>query len=168
MATISQFKQDWAEVYDGYDEREVGIGLSSPNIYASDEYAKKKTQELLIGGMAEIIYSGFDHDMNPLVLSMAYEPNYNTILALNLNYVPQNHRQAIIKFIFDSNRTRIKNNEPIIIDYHALKRSVPSVQGIVRRYKNVGIRVVGNVPLVEWPKAITRQSRWTQMYKRAM
>lgn len=168
MAVITGLKSDWLDLYDGFDAKEVGIGLTTPNIYASAQYAKKKTGKVIMGGVTDIIYTGFEHDHNPLIMAMGYEPQYNTLMALNLHYVPENHRRAIIKWILMSNMTRLKSNNPILIDYHRLKKAIPSVEGIVRRYKLVGIRVVGAVPIKDWPRAIKQPSPWQNMYKEYM
>lgn len=168
MATISGFKKDWLDLYDGFDFKEVGIGLTKPGIYATSQYAKKKTGIVIMGGITDIIYSGFEHDHNPLIMAMGYEPTYNTLMALNLRYVPEAHRRAIIKWILESNRTRIKGNNPLLIDYKKLERAIPSVRGIVRRYKLVGIRVVGVPAIKDWPTVIKVASPWQNMYKEYM
>lgn len=166
MAAISQnIKQDWLDMYDGFDSRQVGLGTIEPNIFATQQYQKKKQSKLLIGGLTEIVYAGMEHDRAPLILSMAHETAYNTILAYNLHYVPVQYRKAIVKFVFDSNAARIKNNEPLMIDYHALKRAIPESQYIVRRYKTVGINVLGNIPLTDWKKAIEQPSPWSNHWK---
>ena len=162
MATISKKALD---AYNGYDAQDVGIGLSNPNIYKTPDYEKKKIQTLAFGLVSESIYSGFDHDSSPLIVPFAHEAAYNTILAYNLHYCPQKYRQAIMKYILDSNAARIKANQPILVDYHAIKRAVPISQFIVRRYKQTGLRVVQTYPLNEIPNIITEPSRWEQHYK---
>lgn len=165
MALITSTTRDWAEMYDGFDMQQVGIGLTNPNIYANSDYAKRKQQMLVLGGVAEIVYSGFEHDKNPLILSMEYESQYATILALNLHYCPQAYRQAILKTLLASNNANLKRNLPLIANYQILKQNVPAVEGIVRRYKVVGIRVVGNIPIIDWAKAIKGVNRWQNMYR---
>lgn len=165
MPLITQSMQDWAQLYDGFDMQQVGIGLSNPNIYASANYAKLKQQELVLGGLATIFYAGFEHDREPLTLSMHYESQYNDVLAINLHYAPQPVRQAILKTLLASNIANLRQNLPLIADYRVLKNNVPAVEGMTRRYKVVGIRVVGNIPIMDWSKAIRGPSRWQNMYR---
>lgn len=163
---ISKNLQDYAQAYTGYDRRAVGPGLINPNIYASDKYALRKTSNILMGSINDFIYAGAEHDRSPLALVWKYEPQYNTILAYNLHYFPIHYRQAILKFVLDSNAARIKNNQPMYIDYDRIKRYIPPSVGGVRRYKIVLINVYGTVPLAQWPAAIKDKSKWTQMYKK--
>ena len=157
--------RDYLDMYSGFDQQQVGLGLIQPNIYATPQYQARKIQNLVIGGISEIVYSGMEHDRSPVVLTMRYESPYNTVLAYNLNYCPQRIRQAILKFVLDANAARIKSNQPIIVDYHALKRAIPDSQYIVRRYKVVGINVRETIPLVEWPEVVKRSSGWEQHYQ---
>ena len=166
MATIStNVAKEYIDAYDGFDMQAVGIGLQT-GTYASPSYAKRKVQNLALGLISEIVYSGFFHDTNPKIIPLKFEPNFNTILAINLNYVPETYRRAILKFIIDSNQARIRDNQPILIDWHSLKRSVPVVQYITRRYKTTGIRIVeGNIPLSQWPDIIKGNNKWQNHYK---
>lgn len=169
MANVSiNQPDDWLDMYDGFNFQQVGLGLINPNIYATPKYQKKKVERLVVGGLAEIVYAGREHDLKPLVLTMGYEQAYNTIISYNLNYVPVPIRQAIIQHIIQSNQARIRNNQPIMIDYHSLKRRIPASAAIVRRYKNVGVNVVGNIPLKDWPVAIKQPSQWSNHYKQFM
>lgn len=168
MAIISTVGKDVAELYSGYDAQQVGMGLINPNIYATPDYQGKKVQNLVLGGISRIVYAGMEHDNSPLILTMAFESPYQTILAFNLRYVPSQIRRAILKFVLEANRNRIKSNQPILVDYHALKRAVPQSTAIVRRYKNVGIHVRETLPLVEWPKVIEEQSPFQGHYKQFM
>lgn len=165
MATISTaISKDYLDAYDGYDHQQVGLGLQTGN-YASPAYAKKKIKNLAIGLLSEISYAGFEHDNSPKIIPIAYESPYQTILGYNTNYVPLQIRQAIVKFILDSNAARIRSNQSMIVDYHALKRAVPISQYIIRRYKTVGINVIETFPLAELPNAIKGQSRWENHYR---
>lgn len=167
MAVISNaVDRDTLELYQGFDQQQVGLGLINPDIYATPDYSKRKIQKLGIGILTEAVYSGFDHDPNPLMLPLTHEPAYNTILAYNLNYVPRNIRQAILKFVIDSNANRIRANQPILIDYQSLKRAIPASQYIIRRYKQVGIRPIESFSLVEWPEVIKRRSKWEGHYRK--
>ena len=159
--------KDYADMYSGYDTQKVGAGMMNPDIYATPEYSKKKIKNLVLGGISEVVYSGFDHDSSPTVIPFIYERAYNTVLAFNLNYVPPKIRRNILKFILDSNAARIKSNQPIIIKYDAIKRVVPQVAGIVRRYKIVLLNVKQTYQLNEWPEIAKKQSKWQNMYKEA-
>ncbi len=168
MATITTaISSDYLQAYDGYNQQKVGIGLQTGN-YASPEYAKKKIQNLAIGLLSECVYSGFEVDPTPLMLPIAYEGAYNTILALNLHYVPESYRRAIMKFILDSNAARIRANQSMIVDWHALKRAIPIVQYITRRYKTIGIRVKETFALNDVPKAINQSSPYSNHYRTLM
>lgn len=166
MATIrTGLGKEYLDAYDGYDSQQVGIGLMQPDVYKTPGYSKKKIQSLAIGLLSSIVYSGYEHDQNPLILPILHESQYNTILAINLRYIPLLHRKAVMKFILESNAARIKSNQSIMIDYHSLKKSVPSIQYAVRRYKQVGIRVNETYQLNEIPQAINKRSRWENHYK---
>jgi len=169
MASISHnIKDDWEDMYDGYDSHTVGLGTISPNIYASDRYRKRKQDKLLIGGLSEIVYAGMEHDRMPMVWTMGYEPAYNTVIGWNAHYVPIKIRMAMAKFILETNVSRIKSNQPLMLDYHAMKRRIPESQYIVRRYKTVGIHVVGNIPLADWKEALQKTSTWSNHYRMYM
>lgn len=165
MALINTSLKDYLDAYDGYDSHQVGIGLITPNIYATPSYQKTKIQNLAIGLISEITYSGSEHDRMPLIVPIVHESAYNTILAYNLHYVPEVYRRAIMRFILMSNDARIRNNQPLMIDYHALKRAVPVSQYIVRRYKLVGINVIETHQLVRTPEVIAGSNRWDSHFK---
>lgn len=165
MATVSQnISRDFVDLYTGYDRTRVGIGLQT-GTYASPEYARKRTEKLIIGGLSEILYAGFEHDQNPLALPFWVESQYNTVISLNLHYVPLNIRQDILKYVLDTNVARIESNQPIVVDYYDLKRAVPVSAAIVRRYKVVATRVLNTIPLRDWDKVIRRPSRWENHYR---
>tara|TARA_B100000700_G_C14819878_1_gene749342 strand:+ start:245 stop:757 length:513 start_codon:yes stop_codon:yes gene_type:complete len=169
MPTINtSVSKDYIDMYNGYDQTKVGAGLINPDIYATPAYTKKKIKNLVIGGITDVVYSGFDVDPNPMCLPMAYEPRYNTIIALNLNYVPSNIRKSIMKFILDSNAARIRSNQPLMVNYDSLSRAIPQVKGIVRRYKVVAIRPIETYQLNEWVELIKRRSRYENVYKEGM
>lgn len=160
----SAVAQDYIDMYDGYDRQAVGLGMTNPNIYKSKSYAKKKVKKMLIGGISRITYAGWEHDREPLVMVLKYEPSYNTLLGFNLRYCPPQIRKGIMKFVLDSNAARIKDNLPILIDFDAMKRAVPDSQYIVRRYKVVGINVVETIHLNEWPDVMKEKSKWQGHY----
>ncbi len=54
----SSISQDYLDMYNGYDQQQVGLGVIEPNIYASKPYQKKKIKSVLIGGISRIIYAG--------------------------------------------------------------------------------------------------------------
>lgn len=160
----SSVGKDYMDMYTGYDQQSVGLGMINPNIYATPQYQKKKIQNLVLGGISEIIYAGMEHDTKPRILTMRYESVYSTVLGYNLNYCPPRMRQAILKFVLDSNAARIRANQPIIVDYASIKKAIPDSKYIVRRYKVVGINVRETIPLVEWPEAVKARSGWEQHY----
>ena len=112
MASTSTNKKDWVGIYDGFDIRSVGAGIIDPSIYSTPEYAKKKTQKLLIGGLNLINYGFWANDQNPLIITIGFVPAYNVVLAYNLHYVPEKVRHAMIQFIIKSNKNRIRKNQP--------------------------------------------------------
>lgn len=165
MVSIVNTAQHWQNLYHGFSYQSVGIGLASPNIYATPAYAKKKQQHLVLGGIADISYAGFEHDREPLILSIKYEPQYNTILAYNLHYIPEMYRKAMLKLIFTMNKPRLQQNLPMYIDYDIIKQKIPVSENIVRRYKIIGIRNVDNVMLMNWPRVIAGNNKWQYWYK---
>lgn len=154
---------DYLDVYDGYDSQKVGIGLAVG--YATPSYQKKKIQRLLIGAVSDVTYSGWEVDRSPLIVPIIHESRYNTILAMNLRYVPSNIRRAILKYILDSNAARIRANQPIMIDYHAMKRAIPQIRGIIRRYKLPGLRVANTFQLNEWSNVAKLPSPHESIYR---
>lgn len=166
MALIApSVPQSYIDDYHGFDIRDVGPGLLQPNIYHSDSYALKKTSHILMGCINDCYYSSFEIDRNPLIIPFQFEPQYQTILAFNIHYIPRKYRQALARYIIFSNRHRIESNLPLLIDYQRIKQRIPAVTGIVRRYKIVLLRVNGTVPLQQWPIAIKQHSRWQHIYK---
>jgi len=176
MTTItSNFNKDVAAMYDGYKEnrQKIGLGLINPNIYATPDYQEKKISSIILGGISDVLYIGFDTDPTPLVLPFVFESAYNTVLAFNIRYIPPPIRKALLKYVLDTNVARIQSNQPILIDYQSTARAIPEVKGIVRRYKIVGLRVndatgMGTVPLVEWPNLINLHSPFQQIYRKGM
>lgn len=165
MPLITQsVSRDYLDAYDGYDQQAVGLGLLDPNIYASPAYQKKKINNLAIGLISSISYGGAEHDPSPDVLVIGYEVAYNTVIGFSLRYATPKIRTAIMKFVLDSNAARIKGNQPIMIDYHSLKRAVPDCQYIVRRYKVVGISIKETYPLLEWPKLAKKTTPFDGFY----
>ena len=165
MTAISSKKIDFLDMYVGFNAIDGGLGSISPNIYASDAYRKKKVSKILIGTINRIVYIGFEHDVRPLVLIMAYEPKYHTIIGFNLSYLPEVYRRAILKLVLKSNKTRIKKQNPLIVNYSMIKRAIPASVGAVRRYKVIGVRVLDTYRLSEWDETIQYKSKWQNMYK---
>lgn len=166
MATVTtSISKEYIEMYKGYNTQDVGLGVADPSIYATNAYRKKKIKNMLIGGISKIRYSGMEHDSQPLVLTIGYEPAYATIIGFNLHYVPTVVREAIMKFVLDSNAARIRSNLPIIVDYHSLKRAVPHSRFIVRRYKSIGVHLEETIPLTEWGKVAKERSKWENHWK---
>ena len=156
------------DAYDGFDVTNIGAGLLNPDIYKTKGYSKKKIKKLLIGTLANVSYGGAEHDQSPMIIPIAQEPAYNTILALNLHYVPTRVRMNIAKFILESNKARIMSNQPLMIDWSSLKRAIPEVQYIIRRYKQVLVGYGadgGSIPLAEWGEALRVRSKWEGHYK---
>lgn len=168
MPAITQtISPDLLSMYSGYDQnrQEVGAGLVNPNIYSTPDYRDKKISSVVIGGISDIIYSAADHDPTPRLLAIAFEPAYQTVIGINLRYVPTKTRQNIMKFVLDSNVARIKANQPMMIDWHSLSRAVPEVKYITRRYKVVLIGVRETYPIVEWPEIVNESSPYQNHYK---
>lgn len=166
MAVVSNNKKDYLKLYQGFEQRDVGLGSIDPNIYATKGYRKKKTDKILMGGLQEIRYTGAEHDLHPLILVIGYEPAYNTILAYNLHYIPDHYRQAIINYVIMSNRARINSQLPLIIDYNKIKGHIPDSAKIVRRYKLQGIKILDQFPIVDWKAEASKKSKWQNWYKK--
>lgn len=160
-------EKDFKQIYDGYDDTmgahtlmNVGIGTDDRQIYATPAYQKGKRSTLIYGALNSIIYSGMEHDKEPLILPFYYEPQYNTVMAYNLHYIPPRMRAQMLDFIIRMNIGNIKHRLPLVIDYHAVKRAFPWSQTIVRRYKRTGIAVLSAHPIVEWQDLIKKSNRW--------
>lgn len=164
MARLSNSIKDWLSLYINFDSKKVGIGIE-PEKFATKGYAKKKTGILLIGGLNEFTYSGAEHDLKPKALIVAFEPVYNTVIGINLNYMPQQYRHAVIKYVFMSNKLRIRQQKPLIIDFKNLMKTIPQITGAIRRYKIVGIKVLNTYPLNEWMTETQGKTTWQAMYR---
>ncbi len=168
MALIKPADEEYFQTYRGFNTLNVGAG-TDPDMYASPAYAASKVQELYIGAMADLYYAGFEHDPNPLAITLRHVSIYNCVLVCNLHYIPVRDRIAVIRYVLESNRNRIRDGLPIMVDWHALKRAVPKVSGATRLYKLPLIRVSELVPLMEWEdKAKTTSNRWSNHYKKFM
>lgn len=166
MATIKVPTKDEAmELYQGFDSLTVGPG-TDPDMYASDSYAKSKTKQLYIGSLADLVYGGFEHDMSPTALVLKHVSIYNVVLAVNLHYLNNRLRLAVIKYVLESNKNRIRDNLPILVDWNALKRAVPAVAGATRMYKLPLINVRQVYVLNEWEEQAKKSSRWDNHYKK--
>lgn len=161
-------EKESAELYRGFSTLKVGAG-TDPDMYASPSYAAKKVQELYIGSLSDVRYGGFEHDASPVILVLSHVSIYNCVLGINLRYTPQKIRLAILRYVIESNRNRIRDNLPIMVDWHALKRAVPAVQGATRLYKLTLLRVTETYPLLEWEEAAKQAGdQWSNHYKKFM
>lgn len=167
MATVKTPNgKESAELYQGFDSLSVGAG-TDPSMYSSDSYAKSKVQELYIGSLSQIVYGAFDVDPTPLALTLQHISIYNCVMCINLRYLNNRLRLAVIKYVLESNKNRIRDNLPIMIDWHALKRNFPQVAGATRMYKLTMIRVQETYPLLEWADAAKKAGdRFSNHYKK--
>lgn len=161
---IQGISKDILDSYEGYDEQKVGMGLINPNAYASDAYQKKKIKSIALGGISECRYAGFENDPNPVILTMNYIPAYNVVIGLNLRYGTPRLRQAILKYVLDTNKARIKSNLPIMVDYYSLKKAIPDSRYLVRMYKVVGLSPVKMFQLNEWPEVAAKKTPFDGFY----
>lgn len=152
-------------MYQGFPQQDVGIGTQ--DIFHSKSYAKKKIDKVLIGGLQSIRYAGFEHDPEPLLLALKYEAQYNTVIGLNLHYIPVNSRKKLIKTYLNANMARVKSQQPLLVNWDDLVSSVPEIEGAIRRYKVVGIRVVDSYPILDWDEAIKGRGQWANWHKQA-
>lgn len=168
MATIdTSTPARYAEMYgdyDGFSSQTVGLG-TVPGMYASDEYAAKKTDTLLIGIPSKSIYISYDTDPNPTIIPLVHESAINCVLGVNIRYCPQQIRQQIMTYILKTNEARIRSGAPIICDWHSLAKAVPAVRAITRRYKLSGLRVVESIGLDGLPQVINERSPFENVYK---
>lgn len=166
MATIKVPTKDEAmELYQGFDSLTVGPG-TDPDMYASDSYAKSKTKQLYIGSLADLLYSGADHDLMPTALVLSHISQWNVVLSVNIHYLNNRLRLAVIRYVLESNKNRIRDNLPIMIDWHSLKRNFPQVAGATRMYKLPLINVRQVYVLNEWEEQAKKPSRWDNHYKK--
>lgn len=164
-SVLDPVNSELAELYQGWDREEIGLGLIQPSIYASDDYQKTKINHLVIGGLSSVIYAGFDHDPTPLILTVEHIPAYNVIVGLNLHYVPEQIRRAIVKTHIENNVNNIENGLPMKIDWHRMANAIPQVKAITRWYKQVGINVIETYGITDWPNVIQEPSRWSNHYR---
>ena len=171
MATISN---NTSATYAGYngDLAKLSTYFNTPNIYATPEYAKSKDQSISpSGALVTAVYSFFNTDPNPILLTLKQEPSYNTILALNIRYMDVPTRKALFKFVIQSNAARIQSGQTLLVTYDSLARKFSGVVPYVtRRYKQQILRVndstdKGVVPLVEWPNMVNLNSPFEGKYK---
>ena len=165
-AIIQGINKDILDTYDGYDEQEVGLGLSNPNIYQSPQYQKKKVSTIALGSITSCVYSGFDHDPNPDILSISYVAPYSCIMGLNLRYGNPAIRSKILKYILTSNKQRIAAKQPIMIDWHSLKKVQPEIDGMTRLYKVLGLQPRSMYHLNEWVDVARAKTPWDNHYRK--
>lgn len=169
MATIlNTINRETAELYNVDDVQSfinVGLGTADPNIYHSRQYQRTQINHLLPGIITRITYAGAFVDRMPLIIPIWHYPQYNAVLAYNLRYCPPQVRKAIMKYIYESNRSRIKNNQPMIVDYHRIKDAVRESEGIVRMYKQIGVGVIESFPISETPNVIQENSPHQNVYR---
>ena len=164
IAIQNKDKLKQAGFYDFIEPNFVYTGFSQLpyQMYATKDYQKKKIKPLLIGGINRIVYSAFEHDPTPIILTLAYEPQYNTVLSLNLRYLKPTQKRMLLDYILKSNKLRIKQQKPLVIpEWKALKRKFPFVQLVVRRYKVISIGVIETPPLLAWPKIAEESSPYS-------
>lgn len=166
MALIKPADQEYFELYRGFTSLNVGAG-TDPDMYASPAYAAGKVQELYLGSLARASYAGYEHDAAPLILAIRHISIYNTVLGLNIRYLPIRDRIAVLRYVLESNRNRIRDNLPIMIDWHAMKRAIPKIAGATRMYKLPLLRVRETYPLLEWEDASKQAgTEWSNHYKK--
>lgn len=167
MAVVSNSIKDFAAIYQGFPTKDVGLGTIEPNIYATKSYQKKKIDKILIGGLQSIKYAAFEHDPEPLILALKYEPQYNTIIAWNLHYLPVDMRKAVLEIFLRSNEMRIRQRQPLLVDdalIDQLNSRVKGLKNCIRRYKVAGIKVLNQYTLLEWETAVEVKGRWSNWY----
>lgn len=161
VVATNKEKLKQAGFYDFIDPGFVYTGASQLpyQMYATQEYQKKKTKPLLIGGINRIVYSGFEQDPTPIILTLAYEPQYNTVLALNLRYLKPRQKKLLLEYILKTNKLRIKQQKPLVIpQWTVLKRKFPFVKLVIRRFKIITIGVIETPPLIAWPEIMKESS----------
>jgi len=163
-AQNSKQKLQQAGFYDELPEGFVytGIGTLPYQIYKSDAYQKRKQKPLIIGGINRIVYSGFEQDPTPIILTMVHEPQYNTVLSINLRYLKPQQKKMLLEYILNKNKLRIKQKKPLLIpEWKLLKRRFPWLVNVIRRYKLTLIGVVETVPLIGWPSVMKESSPYS-------
>lgn len=157
-----------AELYNVDDVQafiNVGLGTADPNIYHSKEYQRRQINHLLPGIVSRITYAGAFVDRMPLIIPIWHYNQYNAVLAYNIRYCTPTIRKAIFKYLYESNKSRIQNNQPMIVDYYSLKRAVKETEGIVRMYKQIGIGVIESFPISDTPTIINEPSPYQTIYR---
>lgn len=158
----------WDDFYtkiDGVSSVKAGLASLPLKVYASDDYQSKKKKSVVIGGLHRCVYAPFFVDFMPTILVMKAEPQYNTVLALNLRYIPPKLKTALLDYVLKSNAMRIRAKRPIIVDYGQLKRPFPWVSKIIRRYKLIALGIIENIPLIGWPSVAKESSKFSTIYK---
>lgn len=158
------------QIYDKLESTiNVGIGTLDYKLYSSKAYQKKKKSPLIIGNIARIVYSGFETDPTPTILTIAFESKYNTVIAFNLRYVPPKIRASVLDLVLKSNKANIANKKPLVVDYKEIIDAFPQMYGTIRRYKLVLIGVIESpIPLIGYPSVAKEKSPYTTIYKQGM
>ena len=167
MAQISGINQEYLKVYDNFEPQEVGLAAINPNIYATERYREKKIDKILIGSLSSIMYTQFEHDPRPLIYVIEYEPEYKTILAVNLHYIPMRYRKRFLQVLLRYNKSNIKQKRPLEFDYRRIIRAVPPVYGAIRRYKIFGVRLLQGYKMNKWINVVSNSSlRFQNLYRK--
>ena len=155
----------YLELYKGFGEQEAGPG-TNPDIFASQAFARRKIQTLYIGGLSSFIYAGAFVDDKPLGLIFRHEPQFNTVLGFNLNYLPIKLRKDVLRFVLESNQNRIKSQQQIIVSFDAVSRAVPEARNVVRRYKLQLMNVRETHPLVDFGEVVENSgTRFSNVFR---
>lgn len=165
MAKVLTHPSDFKKyVYGETDTMKVGVGTDEKN-YSNKAYAKKKTTDIMMGTINRLSYLGYELDKEPLVLVSWYNPAYNVIEGVNINYLPVAIRRNLVKYVKKTNALRIKAGKPLLIDYHDLKKAIPEIQGAWRRYKVIATKGEQIVRLDEWESVLTESTKYKNHYK---
>lgn len=117
-----------------------------------DRFKVTSRKNIYPGAMIQFKYNAKHKDTlkfwdgNPAVIVLRF--NGRRMLALNLHFVPFKLRKLIAEYVIKRNRSNIKNNRPIYIDYKMMKNFLISIKATVCIRAYIVTRMSSKVTMV--------------------
>ena len=118
-------------------------------------------------------YDFWWNDMTPMILPFKFEPQFNTVMGLNLHYLHPEVRIAVLETI-DYMKLINPDTKEILIDYSLLQRLFKDTSIALRRYKQNGVSFLRHVPLDDfidrhWQSPGAMDASWRmRMHQRSL
>jgi len=126
-----------------------------------DKPKKLKSSDFYPGNIIMYVYDAKDktkaYDNRPLGLILGRSKKYT--LSLNFNWCPPKLREKILDGVMKQNKSNIKKNKPLLVNYQTVKKLVRGLGPVVRLYINKRISPKGVVvPSYQYYKVVNLRS----------